>query len=267
MANIEKHAPGEFCWVELATTDQAAAQAFYAQIFGWSAKNMPTGPGEVYTIFQLEGRDVAAGCGLRPDQLSGGVPPHWSLYVSVQSADATAALAKELGGTVLAPPFDVFDAGRMAVLQDPTGAVFSLWQPNKNPGTAITGSHGTLCWADLSTPDQARAGQFYSDLFGWQIMKEDEDPAHNYWHIKNGEEFIGGIPPASHHQPGVPAHWLAYFTVSDCDSTAAEAKKIGGKLYMPPTDFEDVGRISVIADPQGATFAIFKAAARGASGS
>jgi len=86
----------------------------------------------------------------------------------------------------------------------------------------------------LNTPDQARAGQFYSDLFGWQIVKEDEDPAHNYWHIKNGEEFIGGIPPASHHQPGVPAHWLAYFTVSDCDSTAAEAKKIGAKLYMPP---------------------------------
>jgi len=262
MANIEKHAPGEFCWVELATTDQAAAQAFYAQIFGWSAKNMPTGPDEVYTIFQLEGRDVAAGCALRPDQLSGGVPPQWNLYVAVQSADATAARAKELGGTVLAPPFDVFDAGRMAVLQDPTGAVFSLWQPNKNTGTGITGSHGTLCWADLSTPDQARAGQFYSDLFGWQIMKEDEDPTHNYWHIKNGEEFIGGIPPASHHQPGVPAHWLAYFTVSDCDSTAAAAKKLGAKLYMPPTDFEDVGRISVIADPQGATFAIFKAAAR-----
>jgi uncharacterized protein len=264
MANIAKHAPGEFCWVELATTDQPAAADFYGQIFGWSANNMPTGPDEVYTIFQLEGRDVAAGCSLRTDQLSRGVPPHWNLYVAVQSADATATRAQELGGSVLAPPFDVFDAGRMAVLQDPTGAVFSLWQPNKNLGTGITGSHGTLCWADLSTTDQARAGQFYSGLFGWQIMKEDEDPAHNYWHIKNGEEFIGGIPPASHHQPGVPAHWLAYFTVSDCDSTAAQAKNLGAKLCMPPTDFEDVGRISVIADPQGATFAIFKAAARGA---
>jgi predicted enzyme related to lactoylglutathione lyase len=262
MPDIEKHAPGEFCWIELATTNQAAAQAFYAQIFGWSAKNLPMGPNDFYTIFELQGRAAGAGCALRPEQLSRGVPPHWNLYVAVQSTDATAARAKELGGTVLAPPFDVFDAGRMAVLQDPTGAVFSVWQPNNNPGTGIMGSHGTLCWADLNTPDQAGAGQFYSDLFGWQIMKEDEDPAHNYWHIKNGEEFIGGIPPASHHQPGVPAHWLAYFTVSDCDSTAAEAKKLGAKLYMPPTDFEDIGRISVIADPQGATFAIFKAAAR-----
>jgi len=119
----------------------------------------------------------------------------------------------------------------------------------------------------LSTPDRERAGQFYSDLFGWQFLKEDEKTAHNYWHIMNGEEFIGGIPPASHRQPGTPAHWLAYFLVSDCDTTAAAAKNLGANLYMPPTDFEKVGRISVIADPQGAAFAIFKSAARGASAS
>ena len=267
MPNIEKHAPGAFCWVELATTDQAAASNFYAKIFGWSVKSFPIGPNDFYTTFQLEGRDAAAGCTLRPEQLSRGVPPHWNLYIAVEGADATAARAAELGGTVLAPPFDVFDAGRMAVLQDPTGAAFSLWQPNKNRGTGISASHGTLCWADLNTPDQPRAGQFYSDLFGWQIMKEDEDPAHNYWHIKNGEEFIGGIPPSAHQQPGTPAHWMAYFAVSDCDATAAAARNLGATLYMPPTDFEDVGRISVIADLQGATFAIFKAAVRGAVGS
>ena len=267
MPNIDKHAPGAFCWAELATNNQNAAIDFYSKIFGWSANNMPMGPNDFYTIFRLEGRDAAAGCTLRPEELSHGVAPHWKLYVAVVSADATAARAAELGGTVLAPPFDVFDAGRMAVVQDPTGAVFCLWQPNKNKGIGISAPQGTLCWVDLSTPDQARAGQFYSDLFGWQIMKEDEDPAHNYWHIKNGEEFIGGIPPSSHHQPGAPAHWMAYFTVSDCDATAAEAKKLSATLYMPPTDFEDVGRISVIADPQGAAFAIFKAAARGASGS
>jgi hypothetical protein len=262
MANIEKHAPGEFCWVELATTDQPAAQAFYSKIFGWSPRDMPIGPNQDYTIFDLQGRPAAASYTLRADQRSHGVPPHWDLYVAVQSADETAARAKQLGGSVLAEPFEVFDAGRMAVLQDPTGAVFCIWQADKHTGTRITGSDGTLCWADLNTGDQARAGQFYSDLFGWQIMKEDEDPAHNYWHIKNGEEFIGGIPPASMQQPGVPAHWLAYFTVSDCDTTAATAKSLGANLYMPPTDFEDVGRISIIADPQGATFAIFKAAAR-----
>ncbi|PYT94283.1 MAG: VOC family protein [Acidobacteria bacterium] len=267
MPNIEKHAPGDFCWIELATTDQAAATAFYSKIFGWTFNDYPIGPGQVYTVFQLDGRDTAAACALRPDQAARGVPPHWNLYVAVESADATAARAEHLGARVLASPFDVFDAGRMAVIQDPTGAAISIWQAIHHLGTGISASHGTLCWADLSTPDQARAGQFYSDLFGWQIMKEDEDPAHNYWHIKNGEEFIGGIPPSSHHKPGVPAHWLAYFTVSDCDATAAEAKNLGATLYMPPTDFEDVGRISIMADPQGAAFAIFKAAAQRAGAS
>ena len=267
MANIEKHAPGNFSWIELATTDQAAATGFYAKIFGWSSKDYPIGPNQVYSVFQLQERDTAAACALRPDQLSLGVPPHWNLYVAVESADATAARAEQLGGKVLAAPFDVFDAGRMAVIQDPTGATISIWQAIHHLGIGISASHGTLCWADLSTPDRERAGQFYSQLFGWQLMKEDENSAHNYWHIKNGEEFIGGIPPSSDHQPGAPAHWLAYFTVSDCDATAAAAKNLGAKLYMPPTDFENVGRISVMADPQGAAFAIFKAAARGASGS
>jgi len=265
MPKIEKHAPGNFCWVELATRDQSAAESFYSKIFGWSANHMSMGSDGVYTIFQLEGRDAAAACTLRPDDLQRGVPPHWGLYIAVQSADASAARVPGLGGKVLAGPFDVGDAGRTAILEDPTGGAFCVWQPNKNPGTGVAGAHGTLCWCDLNTPDQARAGQFYSGLFGWQIMKEDEDPAHNYWHIKNGEEFIGGIPPASHHRAGTPAHWLAYFTVSDCDVTAAEAKKLGATLYLPPTDFEDVGRMSVMADPQGATFAIFKAAAHRAT--
>lgn len=265
MPTIDKHAPGDFCWIELATTQQNAAIAFYAKLFGWAANHMPVGPDEFYTIFRLEGRDAAAAYTLQKDQLDRGVPPHWNLYIAVESADASAARAAELGGTVPAPPFDVGDAGRMAAIQDPTGATFCIWQPNKNAGTGITGSPGTLCWADLNTPDQARAGEFYSALLGWQMMKEDKDPAHNYWHIKNGEEFIGGIPPAAHLPPGAPAHWLAYFTVADCDITAAEAKSLGAKLYMPPTDFEDVGRISVIADPQGAAFAIFKATAHRAS--
>ena len=265
MPHIDKHAPGDFCWIELATTDQNAAIAFYSKLFGWQPSNMPMGPDSFYTIFRLENRDAAAAYTLDRDQLQHGVPPHWNLYIAVDSADASAARAAELGGTVLAPPFDVMDAGRMAVIQDPTGATFCIWQAGRNTGTGITGAPGTLCWADLNTPDQARAGEFYSALFGWQIMKEDEKPEHNYWHIKNGEEFIGGIPPAAHLQPGAPAHWMAYFTVSDCDKTANEAKSLGANLYMPPADFENIGRIAVIADPQGAAFAIFKAAARPAS--
>ena len=160
MANIEKHAPGNFSWIELATTDQTAAKDFYSKVFGWSSADYPMGPSEVYTIFQVDGRDAAAGCTLQADQRAHGVPPHWNLYVAVENADATAARSAELGGKVLAPPFDVFDSGRMAVLQEPTGASLCIWQPNKHPGTGITGVPGTLCWADLNTPNRHRAAEF-----------------------------------------------------------------------------------------------------------
>jgi uncharacterized protein len=259
MPNIDKHPAGDFCWIELHTTDQAAGKNFYSSLFGWTIQDMPMGPGDYYTMFFLEDRSTGAACTLQKDQLAQHVPPHWMLYVATENTDASAAKAVELGGKVLAPPFDVMDAGRMAVLQDPTGAIFCIWQANKNQGTTITGVDGTICWADLSTADQDRASSFYSLLFGWTIVKEEEEPKHNYWHIKNGEQFIGGIPPASHRDPKIPPHWEIYIQASDCDSIASKAKGMGAKLYLPPKDFENVGRISVIADPQGAVFAIFQA--------
>ena len=167
-------------------------------------------------------------CG--PEQRSQGVPPNWMLYISVASADDAAKHAKAAGGTVLKDAFDVGESGRMAVLQDPTGAVFAVWQANKNQGIGIAHVDGTLCWADLSTPDPQRAGKFYSDLFGWQMMQEDEDPEHDYLHIKNGEHFIGGIPPAKYHNSNAPAHWLAYILTSNCDATADKAKQLGARF-------------------------------------
>jgi len=259
MANIDKHPAGSFCWIELHTTDQNAAKSFYNSLFGWQAQDMPMGPDEFYTFFNLGDRSAAAGCTLRPDERSMGVPPHWMIYITVDNTDAAVAKAQQLGGTVLAPGFDVMDAGRMAVVQDPTGAVFCVWQPNKSHGIGVAHVHGTLCWADLSTADPKRASDFYSGLFGWQLITDPKDPS-GYLHIKNGEHHIGGIPPAAHRQPGVPPHWMAYFLVDDVDATANKAKEMGAKLHLPPMSMEGVGRMSVIADPQGAVFAIFKSA-------
>jgi uncharacterized protein len=259
MTNIDKHPAGSFCWIELHTNDQPAAKNFYNALFGWEAKDEPMGPDDFYTMFKLQGRDVGAGCTLRPDERSMGVPPHWVIYISVENADAAAAKAKELGGIVLAPAFDVNDAGRMAVIMDPTGAVFCVWQANKSIGIAITQVAGTLCWADLSTPDAARASEFYKGLLGWQIFADPKDNS-GYLHIKNGEHFIGGVPPAAYRKAGVPPHWMAYFQVDDVDASAAKAKELGGNLYLPPMTMEGVGRMSVIADPQGAVFSIFKSA-------
>ena len=259
MTNIDKHPAGSFCWIELHTSDQNAAKSFYTALFGWQPEDMPMGPNDFYTIFKLQGRDAAAGCSLRPEQRAQSDPSHWTIYIAVENADAAVAKAEQLGGKVLAPAFDVMDAGRMAWVQDPTGAAFCVWQANKNTGTGIAHVAGTLCWADLSTPDPKRASDFYSALFGWQVTADPKDPS-GYLHIKNGEHFIGGVPPSKYRQPGTPPHWLAYFLVDDVDVSASKAKQMGANFYVPPMTMEGVGRMSVIADPQGAVFSIFKSA-------
>ena len=257
MPQVDKHPPGEFCWLELATTDQNAGKNFYSTLFGWSVNDFPMGPAGVYTIFRVDGRDVAAGCTLRPDQIEHGVPPHWMVYIAVPNADQAAAKASSLGGKVLAPAFDVMEAGRMGVVQDPTGAVFCIWQAKGNSGLGITGDPGTFCWADLITPDPERAKQFYAGLFGWQVLTGEKDTS-GYLHIKNGEKFIGGIPPARFNNPNSPPHWLSYFYVADVDEAAKKAQGLGGRIYGPPMNIEGAGRMAILGDPQGAAFALFK---------
>jgi uncharacterized protein len=263
MTQIDNHPPGAFCWVELATTDQNSAKNFYGSLFGWQAKDMPMGPSEFYSMFELSGRNAAAAYTMRPEQRAQGVPPYWALYVAVESADRAADRAAQLGGTVALAPFDVFDAGRMAVLQDPTGAFISVWQAKQHAGLGIAGVDGTLCWGELSTPDPQRAGTFYADLFGWRIVKEEHD-ASGYLHIANGAAHIGGVLSTSQRNPQMPAHWLAYFAASDVDTAAAKAKALGGGLHSAPITIEGAGRLAVLADPQGAVFAIFQPMPRAA---
>lgn len=256
MAQIDHHPPGTFCWIELGTTDQKAAKRFYQDLFGWTANDFPIGPGEVYTMFQLAGRDAAAAYALNPEMRAQAVPPHWMPYVSVMSADATAAKAARSGGKAIKEPFDVMDFGRMAVIQDPTGATLCVWEPKAHQGTGITGVPGTMCWADLNTPDPARAGEFYKGLFGWELMAGKDD---DYLHIKSGETFIGGIySAAAHRDPNAPPHWMTYFTVADCDGSTAKATASGARVYVGPMTMEKEGRMSVVADPQGAVFAFFQ---------
>ena len=170
MPQIDKHAPGTFCWVELATTNQNSAKHFYGSLFGWSFVDYPMGPGEFYTMFKLDGHDAAAGFTMREEERAQGVPPHWNLYVAVEDADAAAARALELGGTLPAGVFDVFTNGRMAVVIDPTGAAFCLWQAKQTQGIGVMGENNSYCWADLITGDRIAAKAFYENLFGWKIF-------------------------------------------------------------------------------------------------
>jgi uncharacterized protein len=260
MANIESHVPGSFCWIELGTTEQQAAKAFYTKLFGWNVTEFPMGPGETYSVFQLNGRDTGGGYTLRKDQRDQGVPPHWMLFIAVEDVDATVARIAKAGGKVVMPAIDVMELGRMAVLQDPTGAVFSIWQAKQHSGIGISGT-GTLCWADLNTSDPARAAKFYSDIFGWQVTKDENDPS-GYLHIKNGEHFIGGMPPAGMSGAQTPPHWMLYFHVADVSATVKQASAANAKVMMPTTDIPNVGTVAVVADPQGAVFALFKSARR-----
>ncbi len=240
--------------VELASLDPDRAKQFYEPLFGWSHDNPPVGGDSVYTLFKIGGRVAASAYSMRPQERAQ-VPPHWQLYVAVENADQSVERAAALGGTVIEGAFDVFEHGRMAVLQDPTGAYFSLWQPAKTGGIEIANVPGALCWADLNTREPEAAKQFYEKLFDWKITAGRND---DYLHIRNGGDFIGGIPPAGFSNPYVPPHWLAYYQVEDVDASASKIAGLGGKLYFGPESMENVGRFAVAADAEGASFAIFK---------
>ena len=256
MATINQHAPGSFCWIELATSDQNAGKQFYADLMGWTITDNPMGEAGTYTMFELGGRSTGGAYTLMADEAALGIPPHWNLYVSVTSADETAARAAGLGGKVLVGPFDVMTHGRMAVLQDPTGAVINLWEPKEHHGVCVAGEAGALCWADLSSPDQAAATAFYTGLFGYEMVPGDG----GYLHIQNGETMIGGVQSADMRNPHVPAHWLIYLQVDDCDASTAKAQSMGAQVHFGPITLDKVGRFSVLADPQGAVFALFQPA-------
>jgi uncharacterized protein len=256
MPEVTSHAPGSFCWVELATTDQAAAKAFYGQLFGWAAVERRIGPGEVYMTFQVEGKDVAAAFTLDPKRHRG-VPPHWMPYVATADADATARRARELGGTVIQEPFDVMDIGRMAVLADPTRAAFSVWQAKTHPGVGLRDQPGAFCWGQLNTNDTAKAEAFYTALFGWTAKTSSDDTmTYTEWALDG--KPIGGMMEFPDGANALP-YWLSYFAVNACEAMAARAVSLGAKTYVPPTGIPGAGRFAIFSDPQGATFAIYRA--------
>jgi len=258
---VDKHLPGSFSWAELGTSDTKAAKGFYGGLFGWTPNDMPMGPDQVYTMFEIGGKPVGAMYSLDKNMREMGIPPHWMLYVTVTNADETAARISAHGGKLMKEPFDVFDAGRMAVIQDPTGAAFCLWQANKHIGAQRIDEVNTLCWSELLTTDKPKALEFYSKLFGWTMKTNPSDP-NQYTEFSNQGKPIGGIMQIRKEMGNMPSNWAPYFMVASVDDSAAKAKQSGGTLRMPPTDIPNTGRFASIADPQGAGFSIFQPAAR-----
>lgn len=255
MGERESYTPGTFSWTDLSTTDPDAAKAFYGELFGWEAEDMPVGEGSVYTMVRKGGKDVGAISAQPEQQREAGVPPLWNSYITVASADDTVAKTEELGGSVHVPAFDVMDAGRMAVLADPQGAFFLAWEPRSHIGAGLVNAPGALSWNELQTTDIDAAAAFYAGLFGWTSsqMQGSADP---YLVIKNGERFNGGIRPG---EPGPPPNWLVYFGIENIDAALELIEQRGGKKYMGPTDI-GVAKVAVVADPQGAVFALYDGA-------
>ncbi|MCW3057267.1 MAG: Glyoxalase/bleomycin resistance protein/dioxygenase [Solirubrobacterales bacterium] len=250
------YAPGTFCWTDLTTTDQPAAKQFYGALFGWEAEDLPVGDGVSYSMMRLRGKDVAAISPQPPQQREAGAPPAWNSYVSVEDADAAVERAKVLGGSAHLPAFDVMEAGRMGVLQDPQGAYFMVWQPRNHFGAALVNEPGALSWDELATPDLDAAAAFYGELFGWNIEPVDDSPQ-RYLMIKNGERNNGGMREPE--PPDVPPHWLVYFGAEDIDAALARVGELGGTTLAGPIDI-GMAKIGIVQDPQGATFALYDGA-------
>jgi predicted enzyme related to lactoylglutathione lyase len=211
----------------------------------------------VYTMLKLDGKDVGALYQMPAEMTSQGIPPNWLSYVSVTSADQSAAKAKELGATLMKEPFDVMEVGRMSVVQDPTGAVFAVWQAGTNKGAGIVNVPNSFCWNELATTDTGKAGDFYTGLLGWGKDVQNFGPM-EYTMFTNGERPAGGMFKLTPEMGNIPPHWLVYFAVDDCDAKTAKATELGGSVIKPPDDIPGIGRFSILLDPQGAAFAIIK---------
>ena len=243
MGERTEHAPGTFSWADLSTTDTDGAKAFYTGLFGWDTEDTPIPEGGVYTMLSKGGKNVAALSGAREGQ-----PSAWNSYVTVESADASAAAAKEHGGTVAMEAFDVMDVGRMAVVQDPTGAFFAVWEPRASIGAERVNEPGALTLNQLNTSNPERAQEFYEGVFGWRF-ESVEGGDMPYWGIYNGDRLNGGMMEQS------PSAWLVYFGSESVDDDAGKIAELGGTVIVPPMPVPG-GRILVAQDPQGAVFAL-----------
>ena len=258
MAVKEKYDNGTPSFVDLTTPDVDGAKAFYAALFGWEYEDNPTDTDSVYTMASKDGKNVAGIFELTPEMAEGGMPPCWNHYITVDDVDAAAKAATAAGGNLVAEPFDVMDAGRMAIIADPTGAVTALWQAKESIGSELVNEPGSFGWSEVYSPDVAAATKFYSDLFGWKTfdMPMEEGPAYTLLTTDGTPEggFAGAMAPP---MPEIPPHWAIWFITDDTDAAVETVKNNGGNVMQEPFDIMP-GRAAMVTDPSGAMFFILK---------
>ena len=253
MSERTSYEPGTPSWVDLSSPDPEASKAFYAGLFGWRAEDTePVEETEGYVMFKLKGRNVAGMSPIQDDSQS----PAWWTYVDTDDVDAAAARVTEAGGSVPVGPIDVVDAGRMAFIAHPAAGIIGVWQAHRHTGAQIVNEPGALNWNELQTRDVEGAKAFCSAVFGWR--PDDQDFGGMTYTLFNvGDSAIAGAMTTPSGVPDeVPAFWLNYFSVEDCDASMAKVQELGGSTLGPAHQLEGVGRFAVVADPHGATFGV-----------
>ncbi|MGI8609862.1 MAG: VOC family protein [Candidatus Dormibacteria bacterium] len=248
--------PGTPSWVDVSSTDVPAARDFYTKLFGWQAQDLPEDAGG-YIMFALDGAVVAALGAVQGE----GQPSAWMVYFSTADADETTRKVEAAGGKVIAPVFDVLDAGRMGVFADPTGAFFAVWQAGTTKGVGKLNEPNAFGWCELNTRGVDKAAEFYKQVFGWDAHLSAASeavgggPRYTEWKL-DGERLGGAMDMADTQMPeGIPPHWLVYFISSDIQATVAKVGELGGAVMMEPTDYPG-GQFAVVADPVGAAFGL-----------
>ena len=259
MATKTSYAQGTPCWVDLQTTDQAAARDFYGALFGWTFDDrpMPDDSGTTYSMGQIRGLNVAAIAPQNPDQQAAGVPPLWNTYIAVDDVDATTALVADAGGQVAMEPFDIGDSGRMSYVADPSGAFVGLWQAGRHIGAQLVNEPGAVTWNELITTGGDTALPFYEKVLGLQAVTVPMGPDYSYTMFQLGETQVGGSTPPM--MEGVPNHWHVWFVSADVDASATKARELGAELIVEPQQMP-IGRMAVVRDPQGAFFSLLEPA-------
>jgi hypothetical protein len=254
MGERTSYTPGTFCWADLSTTDPGAAKEFYTALFGWEVNDMPVGDDQVYSMMTIDGKSVAAITAQPEQQRDAGAPALWNSYIAVESADRAVERARELSANVHAPAFDMLEAGRMGVIQDPQGAYFIAWEPKRFSGAQLVNGPGLLSWNELASPDVDASAEFYSELLEWKTEPfEGMQMPYITIQTKDGHGN-GGIRPVM--PPDTRPHWLVYFGADDAAATLERATGLGGTALVEAIDI-GVGQIAVVQDPQGAVFALF----------
>ncbi len=245
---------GEFCWINMLTSNPAEAREFFRGVFGWTYKDLPSMGGG---LINANGHEVGGLWDLDGPNTPPGTPPGIGVMVKVDNADEAAEKVRSLGGQAH-PPMDIMTNGRMVACTDPSGASFDLWQALDQPGsTADTFQHGVPSWSELLTKDTERAGEFYEKLFGWSASETDMGHM-TYTTFKLDDDYAGGMMQLSPEMGDMPTGWSTYVTVNDVDESAEKATGLGAHVFMPAMDVQTVGRMAGIASPQGLTFYVIK---------